>query len=149
MTTKAPHKPDDHQNVIPYIHVNGAARLVAFMKEVFDAKEIAVYSRPDGTVGHAAVRIGDSVVELADGGQEWPAMPCALQVYVSDTDAAYHRALKAGAASLIPPVDQFYGDRTASVRDPFGNNWYIATQIEVVSKEEVDKRLATMAGQKG
>ena len=72
-------------------------------------------------------------------------MPCALQVYVPDTDAAYHRALKAGASSLVEPSNQFYGDRTASVRDICGNNWYIATQVEVVSCEEVDKRIAAMS----
>jgi PhnB protein len=71
MTSKVPHQPEGYQSVIPYLHVNGAAKLIAFMKQVFDAQEIAVYARPDGTVGHAALRIGDSVVELADGGQEW------------------------------------------------------------------------------
>jgi PhnB protein len=147
MTGKA-YKPEGYQSVIPYLHVNGAARMITFMKEVFDAKEIAVYPRPDGTVGHAALRIGDSVVELADGGQDWPAMPCALQVYVPDTDAVYHRALKAGASSLQEPADQFYGDRVASIKDICGNNWYIATQIEVVSKAEIDKRLAAMSQQK-
>jgi hypothetical protein len=65
MTSKVPHKPEGYQSVIPYIHANGAAKLIAFMKEVFDASEIAVYPRPDGTIGHAAMRIGDSVVELA------------------------------------------------------------------------------------
>jgi len=147
MTGKA-YKPEGYQSVIPYLHVNGAARMITFMKEVFDAKEIAVYPRPDGTIGHAALRIGDSVVELADGGQDWPAMPCALQVYVPDTDAVYHRALKAGASSLQEPADQFYGDRVASIKDICGNNWYIATQIEVVSKAEIDKRLAAMSQQK-
>jgi PhnB protein len=146
---KISYKPDGYQSVIPYLHVNGARGLIAFMKEVFDAKEIAVYPRPDGTVGHAALRIGDSVVELADASAEWPAMPCAMQVYVPDTDAAYHRALKAGASSLLPPTDQFYGDRTASVRDSCGNNWYIATQKEIVSKEEVEKRIAAMSEKKG
>jgi uncharacterized glyoxalase superfamily protein PhnB len=144
MPSNIPHKPNGYQSVIPYLHVNGAAKLIAFMKEVFDAKEIAVYPRPDGTVGHAALRIGDSVIELADASAEWPAMPCALQVYVPDADVAYHRALKAGASSLVEPANQFYGDRTASVRDLCGNNWYIATQIEVVSREEVDKRIAAM-----
>jgi len=145
---KISYKPDGYQTVIPYLHVNGAAKLIAFMKEVFDAQEIAVYARPDGTVGHAALRIGDSAVELADVSAEWPAMPCAIQVYVPDADAAYHRALKAGASSLIAPADQFYGDRTASVRDSCGNNWYIATQKEIVSKEEVDRRLAAMGQSK-
>ncbi len=144
-----PYKPDGYQSVIPYLHVNGAAKLITFMKDVFDAQEIALYPRPDGSVGHAALRIGDSVIELADAGPEWPAMPCALQVYVPDADAAYQRALKAGASSLIEPADQFYGDRTASVRDSCGNNWYIATQKEIVSKEEVDKRLAAIGENKG
>src|ERR1051326_2192529 len=141
---KISYKPDGYQSVIPYLPVNGAAKLIAFMKDVFDAQEIPIYPRPDGTVGHAALRIGDSVVELADAAPEWPAMPCAMQVYVPDTDAAYHRALKAEAKSLIAPADQFYGDRTASVRDSCGNNWYIATQKEIVSKEEVDRRIAAM-----
>jgi len=149
MTNKSAYQPDGYQSVIPYLHVSGAATLITFMKEVFDAQEIAVYPRPDGTVGHAALRIGDSVIELADGGPEWPAMPCALQVYVPDTDAAYHRALKAGASSLVEPADQFYGDRTASVRDSCGNNWYIATQTQVVSREEVEKRIAAMSQNKG
>ena len=141
---KISYKPDGYQSVIPYLHATGARNLIAFMKEVFDAQEIAIYPRPDGTVGHAALRIGDSVIELADVSQEWPAMPCALQVYA---DAAYHRALQAGATSIIEPADQFYGDRTASVRDSSGNNWYIATQVEVVSREEVDKRIAAMSQQ--
>jgi PhnB protein len=145
MPTNTPYKPEGYQSVIPYLHVEAAAKLIAFMKEVFDAKEIAIYPRPDGSVGHAALRIGDSIVELADGGEEWPAMPCALQVHVPDADAAYHRALKAGATSLLQPANQFYGDRTASVRDSCGNNWYIATQIEVVGREEVDKRIAAMS----
>jgi uncharacterized glyoxalase superfamily protein PhnB len=145
MTSKVAYKPDGYQSVIPYLHVNGAIKLIAFMKEVFDAKEIAVYLRPDRTIGHAALRIGDSVLELADGGEQWPAMPCALQVYVPDADAAYHRALKSGASSLQEPASQFYGDRVAGVRDICGNNWYIATQVEVVSREEVDKRIAAMS----
>src|SRR6478609_1860097 len=100
LASNTPYQPDGYQSVIPYLHVNGAARLIAFMKDVFNAQEIAVYPRPDGTVGHAALRVGDSVIELADVSPEWPAMPCALQVYVPDADAAYHRALKAGASSL-------------------------------------------------
>ncbi len=148
MPQKVPYKPEGYQSVIPYIHANGAAKLIAFMKEVFAAQEIAIYMRPDGTVGHAALRIGDSVVELADGGEAWPTMPCAMQVYVPDTDAAYYRALKAGASSLQEPADQFYGDRIASVRDICGNNWYIATQKEVISKEEIDKKIAAMSQHK-
>ncbi len=144
MTSKVAYQPENYQSVVPYIHASNAAWLIAFIKEVFEAAEIALYKRPDGTVGHAAYRIGDSVVELADAGAEWPAMQCALQVYVPDVDAAYARALKAGATSLTAPTTQFYGDRTANVRDVCGNNWYIATQVEAVSKEEIDKRIAAM-----
>jgi uncharacterized glyoxalase superfamily protein PhnB len=147
MLKEVTYQPAGYQSVIPYLHVDGAARIIAFMKEVFSAEEIAIYSRPDGTIGHAAFRIGDSVIELADAGAEWPAMPCALQVYVPDTEAAYRRALKAGAKSLVEPAKQFYGDFTASVKDVCGNNWYIATQVEVISKEEVDKRIAAMSSQ--
>src|SRR5437762_2622698 len=147
MNSKVPYQPENYQSVIPYIHAKNAAELISFMKEVFNAEEIALYPRPDGTVGHAAFRIGDSVVELADSGEEWPAMPCAMEVYVPDTDAAYARALNAGASSLAAPTNQFYRDRTASVRDSCGNNWYIATQIEAITKAEVDKRIAAMPAQ--
>jgi PhnB protein len=80
MPSNVPYKPEDYQSVSPSLHVNGAAKLIAFLKEVFDGIEIALYPRPDGTVGHAALRIGDSVIELADASPEWPAMPCALQI---------------------------------------------------------------------
>ena len=145
MGSKIAYQPENYQTVIPYIHATNAAKLIAFIKDVFEAREIALYSRPDGSVGHAAFRIGDSVLQLADAGPEWPAMACALQVYVPDADAAYARALTAGATSLTPPTTQFYGDRTANVRDACGNNWYIATQLEAISKEEIDKRIAAMS----
>lgn len=148
MPSAVPFQPAGYQRVIPYIHASDARKLIAFLQQVFHAEEIANYSRPDGTVGHAAFRIGDSVIELADAGAEWPAMSCALQVYVPDLDAAYDRALKAGATTLQPPANQFYGDRTASVRDSCGNNWYLAQQIEVVSKDEVDRRIAAMSAPK-
>jgi PhnB protein len=141
------YKPEGFHSVVPYLHVHGAASAIGFMKKVFNAQEIVRYPKPDGTVGHAQLRIDDSVLELADDGQQWPAMPCALHIYVPDTDATYKRALDAGATSLQEPADQFYGDRGASVRDPFGNNWYIATQIENLSREEIDRRAGAMAAQ--
>jgi PhnB protein len=145
MSSTVPFQPAGYQRVIPYIHSSDASKLIAFLKHVFDAVEIAVYPRPDGKIGHAAFRIGDSVIELADGGPDWPAMPCALQVYVPDLNAAYDRALRAGATTLQPPTNQLYGDRTASIRDSSGNNWYLAQQVEIVSKEEVDRRIAAMS----
>ncbi|HEY5029927.1 MAG TPA: VOC family protein [Candidatus Angelobacter sp.] len=146
--SKSAHQPDGYQSVIPYLHVNGAAQLIAFMKEAFDATEIAVYPRPDGTIGHAALRIGDSVVELADVSPEWPAMPCALQSYVPDADAAYHRALKAGATRCWSQPNSSMATELPASAMALATTGYIATQMEVVSREEVDKRLAAMAQHK-
>jgi uncharacterized glyoxalase superfamily protein PhnB len=98
--------------------------------------------RPDGVVMHAEVRIGDSMVMLSDGGGEWKPMPAVLYLYVPDADATYRRALDAGATSVQEPTTQFYGDRHGGVRDPSGNVWWIATRVEDVSPEELQKRAA-------
>ena len=124
----------------PYLTVQGAATLLDFLKQAFAATELHRMTQPDGTVGHAEVRIGDSVVMLAEARDEWQPMPGALYLYVHDTDAAYQRALQAGATSLMEPADQFYGDRNAGVKDPVGNHWWIATHKEDVSPEELAKR---------
>ena len=99
---------------------------------------------PGGTIGHAEIRIGDSVVMLADATGEHPAGQGNIMVYVSNADAAYQRALKAGATSLQEPTNQFYGDRSAQVRDPLGNQWTIATHVEDVSPDEMAKRLRVL-----
>src|SRR6266568_5870663 len=106
----------------------------------FDATELERMSRPDGTIGHAEVRIGDSVVMMGEARGESTPMPGTLYVYVSDTDAVYKRALEAGAASLMEPADQFYGDRNAAVKDAVGNRWWIATHKEDVSPQEIVRR---------
>jgi len=116
--------------LMPYLVAQGAARLVDFMKQTFGAVEMERFQRPDGTIMHTAVRIGDSVIELGDGNEQYPPRPVALHIYVPDTDAAYQRALAAGATSLHEPVDQPYGDHEASVEDPAGNKWYIATHLQ-------------------
>ena len=95
MPTNIPYKPEGYQSVIPYLHATGARNLIAFMKDVFGAQEIAIYPRPDGTVGHAALRIGDSVIELADAGPEWPAMP----VRLAGLRAGYRRCLQSRTQS--------------------------------------------------
>jgi uncharacterized glyoxalase superfamily protein PhnB len=95
---------------------------------------------PDGKVMHASLKIGDSMLMLGGAGDQWPAMPATVYVYVPDVDAAYKRALQAGAKSLREPQDQFYGDRTGGVADDQGNQWWIGTQIEVVSEEELQRR---------
>jgi uncharacterized glyoxalase superfamily protein PhnB len=132
--------PEGFHTVTPYVVVSGASKLIDFLKQAFDAREVHRMARPDGVIMHAQVRIGDSFIMLADAGGPWPAMPTAIYLYVPDTDAAYRSALAAGSTSLMEPADQFYGDRNAGVKDPTGNQWWIATHIEDVSTEELHRR---------
>ena len=114
-------------SMTPYLIVEGAAKLIDFLKQAFGAEEKFRFPKPDGSIMHGVVRIGDSVVELADANEQYPSQPTSLHLYVPDADAVYHRAIAAGGISTEEPVDQPYGDREAGVRDPGGNNWYIAT----------------------
>lgn len=132
--------PAGYHTVTPYLIVKGAATLVDFLKKVFDGQEIERMTRPDGTIAHAEVRIGDSVVMLGEPSGEWKPMPATLNVYVKDADATYAKALQAGARSLREPTDQFYGDRQSGVTDPVGNCWWIATHVEDVSPDEMKRR---------
>lgn len=132
--------PKGYNTVSPYLTVNNASGLLDFIKEVFGAEELGCYRHPEGGITHAAVRIGDSVVELSDTGGPWGPTPAALHVYVENCDDIYKRAVDAGATSLHEPMDHFYGERSAAVKDAFGNNWYIATFLEEVSNEEMDRR---------
>jgi uncharacterized glyoxalase superfamily protein PhnB len=133
--------PDGYHAITPYLVVPGVAKLLDFLKEAFGAEETHPrMTRPDGTVMHAEVRIGDSRVMLGEASDRFPAMPGSLYLYVPDTDALYRRALAAGATSLMEPADQFYGDRNAGVKDPSGNAWWIATHKEDVSHEELVRR---------
>jgi uncharacterized glyoxalase superfamily protein PhnB len=101
--------------------------------------------RPDGTVQHAEVRIGDSVVMMGEPQGEVQPRPVNLYLYVEDVDAVYLRAIQAGAKSIGEPKDQFYGDRSGGVEDPSGNTWYIATHVEDVEPEEFKRRVAALA----
>ena len=132
--------PEGYHTVTPYLLVQGAEKLINFMKNAFDAKER--YSMPDGSIGHAEVRIGDSVIMVADAqGDEYKPMAAGIHLYVEDCDVTYKRAIGAGATSVREPQDQFYGDRSADVNDQFGNKWWIATHKEDMSKEEIIKRM--------
>jgi uncharacterized glyoxalase superfamily protein PhnB len=126
--------------------VPGVTKLLAFLKRAFDAQVIGTMNRPDGTVQHAQVRIGDSIVMMGEPQGEVQAKPGNLYLYVEDVDAVYQRAIQAGAAALREPADQFYGDRSGGIRDPSGNDWYIATRIEDLSLEEIRRRAAALAG---
>ena len=139
--------PDGYHAVTPYLIVEGAAALLEFVRDVFAAEEQLRMAQPDGSIGHAEVRIGDSAVMLADSGPEWAPMPAFIHLYVDDCDAVYAKALAAGGTSVREPADQFYGDRMATVRDPLGNMWGIATHVEDVPEEELAKRAAAFAAQ--
>lgn len=141
-TTAVHWVPRGLHRVTPYMLVPDAARTIDFLKRVFDAGQIEVMKQPDGRVMHAEVKIGDSVIMMGEPMGEFKAMPCSLYIYVQDTDAAYQRALAAGATSLMAPADQFYGDRNAGVKDSAGNIWWIGTHIEDVSPEEMKRRAA-------
>ena len=138
------HVPSGFHAITPYLVVEGAARLIDFVQKVFGAEVLDRMAGSDGKIHHAAVKIGDSMLEMADTKGTWSPMPAGLHVYVPDIDAAYQRALDAGAVSMLAPADQFYGERSASVRDPLGNVWHIATHTEDVSEEEMKRRMAGM-----
>ena len=140
--------PEGFHTLTPYLVVEGIPKLIDFLKQAFGAQETFRLTRPDGGVMHAEVKIGDSKMMMGEPMGEWKARPCALYLYVEDVDAVYQRAIQAGGTSVREPSDQFYGDRTGGVIDPSGNYWGIATHIEDVSHEEMEKRAAAMFGKK-
>jgi PhnB protein len=148
MTTKAKPVPEGYHAVTPYLSVAGAAEALDFYKRAFGASEIMRMPGPDGKVGHAEIRIGDSRIMLAD---EFPGMdflsprarggtPVHLHVYVEDVDARVAQAVAAGATVKRPVQDQFYGDRLGTVEDPFGHVWHFATHKEDLSPDELARR---------
>lgn len=138
-TAKVKAVPEGYHTVCPYIVISGVSKLIDFARQVFDAKEVHVSRRPDGSVMHAEIKIGDSIVMMGESSdvKKFPAM---LHLYMENVDAVYQRAIQAGAKSLREPADQPYGDRTGGVEDAFGNQWWIATHIEDVSSEEMERR---------
>ena len=141
--------PDEYHSVQPYLVVDGAQELIAFLRGTFGVDEPQAMPRPDGKVGHAEVHVGDSVIMLADSGGPTEAEPTQtmLVCYVEDCDKTYAKALEAGGESIQAPEDQFYGDRAAGVRDAFGNRWYFHTHVEDVSPEEMGRRMQEMQQQ--
>jgi PhnB protein len=144
--------PDGYPRVMPYLHINGAAAAIDFYGEIFGAKERMRMAGPDGKVGHCELELGDSVIMLAD---EFPEMgapspktiggtPVTVMVYVDDVDTVFDRAVKAGATSLHPVEDKFYGDRGGEFEDRWGHRWSIATHIEDVAPDEMARRVAAL-----
>jgi PhnB protein len=150
MTEKVKAIPDGYHSVTPYIIVDGAARAIEFYKHAFGATELFRMDVPDGRVGHAELKIGDSQIMLSDehpemgarGPQSIGGSPVSLMLYVEDVDAVVGRAVEAGAKLKKPVENQFYGDRTGVIEDPFGHAWYVATHVEDVPNEELQKRAA-------
>jgi PhnB protein len=140
--------PEGHNSVSPYLIVDGAARALAFYAKAFGAVELFRHTAPSGKIGHAEIRIGDTVVMLADVHEEVDARapahyggsPISLHLYVEDVDAVARQATAAGATVKRPVADQFYGDRLGTLEDPFGHTWHVSTHIEDVSAEELDRR---------
>lgn len=141
--------PEGLHSITPHLVVDNAAQAIEFYKKAFGAEELGRAPSPDGRLMHAAIRIGDSTVFLADDFPDWgmpiraasklPATPVTLNLYVENADATFERAVKAGATVTIPLEEMFWGDRYGKVRDPFGHEWAIATRIKDLSPEEIQK----------
>ena len=142
--------PDGYPRVTPYLCVDGADAAIAFYTKVLGATEKVRMGAPQGKIGHAELALGDSIVMLADehpevgflGPKTVGGTPVTISVYVEDVDAVYERAVAEGASSERPVEDQFYGDRTGQFQDPFGHRWHVATHVEDVPPEEMQKRAA-------
>jgi PhnB protein len=152
MSVKA--KPDGYHSVTPYLIVDGAAEAIRWYEQAFGAEEMLRLPMGD-RIGHAEIRIGDSFVMLTD---EWPeygklspksrgGATSSLMIYLEDVDAAFERAMIAGATQERPVEDQFYGDRSGTIVDPFGHSWTLATHVEDVPEEEMQRRMAEFSKQ--
>jgi uncharacterized glyoxalase superfamily protein PhnB len=132
--------PRGYHTVTANVVVDNAERVIEFAKQAFDAKQRMRFDAPDGSIAHAEIQIGDSIIMVADASEEFPPRPAILLLYVPNVDATYAQALRSGAISLREPVNAFYGDRSAGVLDGVGNQWWIATHIEDVSLDEMHRR---------
>jgi PhnB protein len=149
--------PEGYHSITPYLIVSDATGAIAFYKQAFGAAEVMRMPAPDGKIGHAELRIGDSKIMLADefpdmgarGPKAFGGSPVSLHLYVEDVDATAKRALAAGAKEVRPIKDQFYGDRLGTVEDPFGHHWHISTHKEDLSPDELKRRAAQAMGQGG
>ena len=148
MIQKMNSKPPGIHTVTPYLLIKGASEAIAFYAQVFGAEEITRLTAPDGRIGHAEIRVGDSVMMIADehpemdflGPQSRGGTTVSFLIYVDHADDVFDKALNSGATELRPLCDQFYGDRSGSVTDPWGHVWTIATHLEDISPTELKRR---------
>ena len=135
--------PPGYHTITPYLIVSGLPGTVSFLEKVFDAKTtVAPMLRPDGSIMHTELQVGDSRIMMAEATEQWRPMPSSIFLYLPDCDAIFKRALASGATSLMEPADQFYGDRMGGVLDHSGNQWWIATHVEDVTPVEMERRKA-------
>jgi len=149
--------PEGYHSATPYLIVKGAARALAYYKKAFGATELMRFEGPGDKIGHAEIKIGDSIIMVADEHPEMGARspetiggsPVGLCLYVPDVDAQFSQAIAAGGKEVRPVKDQFYGDRSGTLTDPFGHQWTISTHIEDVSQEECHRRMMAMMKEHG
>jgi PhnB protein len=149
--------PDNYPRVTAYLAIDGASDAIEFYKKIFGAQERFRMPQPDGTIGHAEIQVGDSVIMLSDAFPEMGVVdpkklggtPITLTVYVEDVDATFDDAIRSGAKQLQPVEDKFYGDRAGQFEDPWGHRWNVMTHVEDVSPEEMAKRAAAFAAGQG
>ena len=143
--------PEGYHTATPYLIIKNAAKAIEFYKQAFGAKETMRFPAPGGKIGHAEIRIGDSAIMMADefpekgvrSPESFGGSAVMILLYVEDVDAVTARAIAAGAKSVRPVQDQFYGDRSGTIADPFGHVWTISTHKEDVSPEEMQRRMVT------
>ncbi len=147
--------PDGYHNVTPYLIIKGATEALDFYKRAFGAAELFRLDAPGGKIGHAEISIGDSRIMLADVCEESPTSDpqvlggssVGLYVYVEDVDVLFTQAIAAGAKAVTPVQDQFYGDRSGTLQDPFGHIWFLSTHKEDLAPEEINRRSEALFGQ--
>jgi len=148
MASKVKPIPDGYHSVTPYLYIKGAAAAIDFYKKAFGAVELFRMDAPGGRIGHAEIKIGDSPIMLADENADMGALspqtiggtPFSIMIYVEDVDAVFDQAIAAGGEQIRAVANQFYGDRSGGLKDPFGFQWWIATHIEDVPPEEMEER---------
>ena len=143
------HIPEGYHTVTPYIMSTDAASTIEFLKKTFDATEKEIIRTEDGKVGHGEIRIGDSIIMISDSSDQHPFNPSMLYVYVPNVDDTYARGIAAGGQSLREPTDEFYGDRSAGMKDVAGNQWWMATHQKTVSNEKMQEEYLEMRKQAG
>ncbi len=148
MPAKVNPVPEGYRTVTPYLIIRDAAKAIEFYKKALGAQEIFRMPMPNGKLAHAEIKIGDSMIMMADENPEWGASspqalngtPVGIFLYVPDVDATYKQAVDAGATPTMPPADMFWGDRYGKLKDPFGHEWSVGTHKEDVSPEEIGRR---------